>query len=98
MYINMNKMLRIENKESLTTMIQLEAEKRIESATRVYDKLARVHLTEDQIKKMFQMLTVDKVAKITLKNIILQNLNTKGIGQFIVLMIIRITERVCLVL
>lgn len=94
----MNKMLRIENKESLTTMIQLEAEKRIESATRVYDKLARVHLTEDQIKKMFQMLTVDKVAKITLKNIILQNLNTKGIGQFIVLMIIRITERVCLVL
>lgn len=63
MYIDMNKMLRIENKESLTTMIQLEAEKRIESATRVYDKLARVHLTEDQIKKMFQMLTIDKVAK-----------------------------------
>lgn len=66
MYIDMNKFLNYqtaENKEKLTTMIQLEAEHRIEDANRIYDKLATTHLTENQIRRMFEMLTIDKVAK-----------------------------------
>lgn len=68
MYIDMNKFLRAdaytdENKEKLTTMIQLECEKRIDEANIIYNRLATTHLTDDQIKHMFEMLTIDKVAK-----------------------------------
>lgn len=69
MYIDMNKFLRAdaytdENKEKLTTMIQLECEKRINDAESIYNNLATTHLSDDQIKRMFEMLTIDKVAKI----------------------------------
>lgn len=68
MYINMNKFLRAdayidENKEKLVTLIQDECEKRISEAEIIYNKLATTHLTDAQIRHMFEMLTVDKVAK-----------------------------------
>lgn len=68
MYIDMNKFLHAdaytdENKEKLVTLIQDECEKRINEAEVIYNKLATTHLTDAQIRHMFEMLTVDKVAK-----------------------------------
>lgn len=68
MYIDMNKFLHAdaytdENKEKLVTLIQDECEKRISEAEVIYNKLATTHLTDAQIRHMFEMLTVDKVAK-----------------------------------
>ena len=68
MYIDMNKFLHAdaytdENKEKLMTMIQTECEKRISEANIIYNRLATTHLTDAQIKHMFEMLTVNKVAK-----------------------------------
>lgn len=68
MYINMSYFLNKENhsdenKKKLISMIQEEAENRIQEANSVYEKLASIKLPDEQISKMFQMLTVDKVAK-----------------------------------
>lgn len=66
MYINMNAFLHQyseEKKERLVALISEESEKRISEANRIYEKLATTHLTDAQIKHMFEMLTVDKVAK-----------------------------------
>lgn len=68
MYIDMNRFLHAdaytdENKEKLVTLIQDECEKRISEAEVIYNKLATTHLTDAQIRYMFEMLTVDKVAK-----------------------------------
>lgn len=68
MYIDMNKFLHAdaytnENKEKLTTLIQNECEKRIDESNRIYNKLATTHISEDQVRHMFEMLTIDKVAK-----------------------------------
>lgn len=68
MYIDMNVFLRAnahtdENREKLVTLIQDECEKRINEAEVIYNKLAVIHLTDAQIKHMFEMLTVNKVAK-----------------------------------
>lgn len=68
MYIDMNKFLKAEayndeNRRKLAELIQFESEKRIADADRIYNRLATTHLTNDKIYNMFQMLTVDKVAK-----------------------------------
>ena len=68
MYINMSYFLNKENhndenKKKLISMIQEEAENRIKEANSVYEKLVSIKLPDEQISKMFQMLTVDKIAK-----------------------------------
>lgn len=66
MYIDMNAFLHQyseEKKERLVALISEESEKRISEANRIYEKLATTHLTDAQIKHMFEMLTVNKVAK-----------------------------------
>lgn len=66
MYIDMNAFLNNhsdENRDKLIDIIAAESEKRISEADRIYNKLATTHLSEDQIRHMFEMLTIDKVAK-----------------------------------
>lgn len=68
MYINMSAFLGAanyteDNKIRLSSIISEEATKRTEQAKLVYDRLATTHLTDAQIKHMFEMLTVNKIAK-----------------------------------
>lgn len=67
MYVDMNKYLKqdysLEAKEKLASVIQEEVERRIKDAERIYNNLATTHLTDEQVKHMFEMLTINKVAK-----------------------------------
>ena len=66
-YIDMNAFLTattsVEQTEKLYTILSSEVEKRIEEANYVYDKLAKVKLTDKQINNLFEKLTVDTVSK-----------------------------------
>ena len=68
MYVNMNQFLDTnrytkDNREKLSNIIMAEVEKRIGEANRVYNKLAMTHLTDEQIKDMFERLTINTIAK-----------------------------------
>lgn len=66
MYLDMNYFMNNrtqEDKDKLNTLITAEVNKRIEESQKVYKKLASVHLDDTKINKMFEMLTIDKVAK-----------------------------------
>lgn len=69
MYIDMNAFLRQdvynndEMKVKLSNLIQSECEKRIDEANKIYNKLAITRLSDEQVREMFAMLTINKVAK-----------------------------------
>lgn len=67
-YFDMNALLSVANHSDDTkSKIQLKIDEyvadAIKDANRVYNKLATSHLTENQINKMFERLTIDSVAK-----------------------------------
>ena len=67
-YFDMNALLSVANHSDDTkSKIQLKIDEyvadAIKDADRVYNKLATSHLTENQINKMFERLTIDSVAK-----------------------------------